>query len=124
MKICVSSTGEDLNATVDERFGRCRYFIIVNTATMKINTLPNQGTISSSGAGVQAAQLITKQGVTSVITGNIGPKAFQILQVAGVQVFTGVRGVIKDAIERYKKGELKETGSANVQNYFGVGGDK
>ncbi len=122
MKICVSSTGTDLNASVDQRFGRCQYFLIIDTETMNIKTISNESTLSSGGAGVHAAQIVTKEEIDSVITGNIGPNAFQILQAAGIKIFTGVDGTIKDAIESYKKGNLQETGSANVGSHAGLGG--
>jgi predicted Fe-Mo cluster-binding NifX family protein len=124
MKICVSSTGKDLNASVDQRFGRCQYFLIVDTETMQVKTIANESALSAGGAGIQAAQIVTKEDVGSVITGNIGPNAFQILQAAGIKVFTGAEGKIKDAIESYKNGKLNETGLANVGSHSGIGGRK
>jgi predicted Fe-Mo cluster-binding NifX family protein len=124
MKICISSTGKDLNAGVDQRFGRCQYFLIVDTETMKIKAISNESAFSSGGAGIQAAQIVTKEGVDSVITGNIGPNAFQVLQIAGIKVFTGARGTIKDVIENYKEGKLEKTESANVESHSGIGGRK
>jgi predicted Fe-Mo cluster-binding NifX family protein len=122
MKICISSTGKNLDAVVDRRFGRCQYFLIVDAETMKVKTISNEATLSSGGAGIQAAQIVTKEDVGSVITGNIGPNAFQILQTAGIKVYTGAEGTIKEVIENYKKGKLKETGSANVVSHSGIGG--
>jgi len=122
MKICISSTGKNLDAVVDQRFGRCQYFLIVDTETMNVKTISNEGILSSGGAGIQAAQIVTKEDVNSVITGNIGPNAFSILQAAGIKVYTGAEGKIKEAIENYKKGKLKETGSANVESHSGIGG--
>ncbi|HER45649.1 MAG TPA: dinitrogenase iron-molybdenum cofactor biosynthesis protein [Thermoplasmatales archaeon] len=122
MKICVSSTGKDLNASVDQRFGRCQYFLIVDMETMNVKIISNESAMSSGGAGVQAAQIVAKEEVDLVITGNIGPNAFQILQAAGIKVFTGAEGTVEDAIESYKKGTLRETGSANVESHSGLGG--
>lgn len=122
MKICISSTGENLDAVVDQRFGRCQYFLIVDTETMKVKTISNEATLSSGGAGIQAAQIVTKEEVDTVITGNIGPNAFQILQAAGIKIYTSAEGTIKEAIENYKNGKLKETGSANVESHAGIGG--
>jgi predicted Fe-Mo cluster-binding NifX family protein len=122
MKICISSTGKDLNAEVDQRFGRCQYFIIVDMETMNVKTILNESTLSFGGAGIQSAQIVAKEGVDSVISGNIGPNAFQILQAAGIKVFTGAKGTINDAIESYKTGKLQETGSANVESHSGIGG--
>ena len=122
MKICISSTGKDLDAVVDQRFGRCQYFLIVDTETMKIKTISNEATLSSGGAGIQAAQIVTKEDVGSVITGNIGPNAFSILHAAGIKVYVGAEGTIKEAIDNYKKGILRQTGLANVESHSGMGG--
>lgn len=122
MKICISSTGENLDAVVDQRFGRCQYFLIVELETMKVKAISNESTLASGGAGIQAAQIVTKEDVNSVISGNIGPNAFSILQAAGIKVYTGAEGTVKEAIEKYKQGKLKETGSANVESHSGIGG--
>ncbi len=120
MNICISSTGTDLNAHVDHRFGRCSYFLMVDTETMKTHIIPNAAVSSSGGAGIQAAQIVAKQKVHAVITGNIGPNAFQILQAAGIKVFTGAQGTIRSALDTFKNGKLKETSSANVETHTGV----
>lgn len=120
MKIGITSTGEDLNAEVDPRFGRCRYFLIVDTNSMSFKSISNESAIASGGAGIQAAQTMTKEGVKAVLTGNMGPNAFQTLSAAGVLVFTGANGKVWDAIEKYKKGELKKIESASVGSHFGM----
>jgi len=120
MKICISSTGEDLNAQVDPRFGRCSYFLIVDTNTMSFESISNESAMTAGGAGIQAAQTVAKAGVESVLTGNVGPNAFQTLSAAGIKVFTGVNGTIKEVIEKYKKGELNKTESASVSSHFGM----
>lgn len=120
MKIGVSSTGENLDANVDQRFGRCRFFIIVDSESMEFEVLSNENAMSSGGAGIQAAQTVAKTGVKTVITGNVGPNAFQTLSAAGIMVFTGANGTIKGAIEKYKKGELEKIKSASVGSHFGM----
>jgi len=120
MKLCISSTGDNLDANVDQRFGRCSYFLVVDTETMETQAIPNAAVSSSGGAGIQAAQIVTKQKIQSVITGNIGPNAFQILEAAGIKVFTGAEGTIRNALDTFKKGKLQETGSANVETHAGL----
>jgi len=122
MKIAVSSTGQDLNALVDARFGRCPYFIIVDPETMEFETLSNPNLSAMHGAGIQTAQMIAGKGVTIVLTGNCGPNAFQTLSAVGIKVIVGVTGKVKDALERYKKGELKPSSQASVPGHFGIGG--
>ena len=77
MKICVSSTGKDLDAQVNPRFGRCSYFLVVDTETMSFEYISNESAMASGGAGIQAAQTVAKAGVKVIITGNVGPNAFQ-----------------------------------------------
>jgi len=121
MKIAITSKGKDLCDEVDPRFGRCKYFLFVDTDTMDFETVSNESTMASGGAGIQAAQTVAKSGVKTVITGNVGPNAFQILSAAGITIFTGVSGTVQDAVEKYKKGELKDTKSPNVKSHFGLG---
>jgi predicted Fe-Mo cluster-binding NifX family protein len=120
LKICISSTGLDLNSQVDPRFGRCSYFLIVDIDKMDFETISNQSANSSGGAGIQAAQTVAKAGANVVITGNIGPNAFKTLSAADINVITGAYGNVKDVIEKYKKGELKISYSASVSNHFGM----
>ncbi|MEA3305336.1 MAG: NifB/NifX family molybdenum-iron cluster-binding protein [Candidatus Omnitrophota bacterium] len=121
-KICVTSQGNTLDSQVDPRFGRCQYFIIVNTETLEFEAIQNPNLDTMGGAGVQSGQLVASQQVKAILTGNVGPNAFQTLQAAGVTVITGVSGSIKDAVEKYKKGELKPTDNPNVGSKFGMPG--
>ncbi len=105
-KICVSSSGTNLDAPVNPRFGRCNYFIIVDPETMDFEAIPNEGMNASGGAGIRAAQAVLSHGVEAVITGSVGPNALPALQDGGIKVLTGVFSSIRDAIEAYKKGTL------------------
>lgn len=122
MKIGISSTGKDLNAQVDPRFGRCHYFLVVDTDTMTFESISNESAMASGGAGIQAAQTVAGTGIKAMITGNMGPNAFQTLSAAGIKVFTGATGTISQAIDKYKKGELQETNAPSVNSHFGMGG--
>jgi predicted Fe-Mo cluster-binding NifX family protein len=88
--------------------------------TMDIQSISNKSGMSSGGAGIQAAQTIANEGVIAVVTGNIGPNAFQTLNAAGIKVYTGANGLVKDVIEKYKNGELSETKSPNVGAHSGI----
>lgn len=120
MKVVITAKTNNLESEVDPRFGRCRYFLIVDTDTMNYESISNESAMSSGGAGIQAAQTVAKTGAKAVLTGNMGPNAFQTLSAAGIIVFTGASGTIKETIEKYKKGELKETESASVGSHFGM----
>lgn len=121
MKICVTAVSGSLDAQIDPRFGRCPYLMIVDSETMKFEAVPNIASGSMSGAGIQAAQTIASKGVKVLITGNVGPNAFQALSAAGIKIVTGVVGTVREVIEKYKRGELRETGSPTVRGHFGMG---
>jgi predicted Fe-Mo cluster-binding NifX family protein len=120
MKICVTATAGDLNAQVDPRFGRSQYFVIVDSDTMAFESLPNEAMNAAGGAGIQAAQAMVNKGVDAVISGNMGPNAFQVLSTAGVKIATGAYGTVKDAVEMYKSGKLSETGTSTVAAHAGM----
>jgi len=91
MKIAISSSGKDLDAQLDPRFGRCRHFLIVDTDNMSFEVFDNENATLGGGAGVQSAQFVAAKGIKAVITGNCGPNAMQVLSAAGVQVWAGDR---------------------------------
>lgn len=121
MKICVSATANSIDAQVDPRFGRCPYLIIVDSETLQFEAVSNVASGAMGGAGIQAAQTIASKGAKVLITGNVGPNAFQALAAAGIKVVVGASGTVKQVIEKYKRGELIETGSATVSGHFGMG---
>ena len=123
MKIAISANGQNLDAEVDPRFGRCQYFIIADTETEEFDALDNSSATAAGGAGISAAQMIVKKGVEAVLTGNCGPNAHQVLSPAGIKVITGVSGKIKDAIAEYKLGTYTAAQQANVPDHFGMGGN-
>ena len=121
MKICVTSIGRDLNARVDPRFGRCQYFVFVDSDTLAFEAMPNEAIAAPGGAGIQAAQAVVNKGANMLISGNIGPNAFQVLSTAGVKIATGANGTVKEAVEMYKNGGLSETGTSTVAAHAGMG---
>ena len=121
-KICITSEGNTLSSSVDPRFGRCRYFIILDTGSMEFEALENQYAESSGGAGIQSGQFLTDKKVSALLTGNVGPNAYQTLQAAGVRIFTGVAGIVEDAVKKYTAGLLKQVEGPSVRSHFGMGG--
>ncbi|MGB9005440.1 MAG: NifB/NifX family molybdenum-iron cluster-binding protein [Candidatus Aminicenantales bacterium] len=123
MKIAVSASAPDLDGSVDPRFGRCSYFLIVDPETMEFEAVENPYINASGGAGIQAAQLVAGKDVQAVLTGSCGPNAFQTLKAAGLKVIVGVTGSIKNAARSYMSGaEFKEASGPDVPPHFGMGG--
>jgi predicted Fe-Mo cluster-binding NifX family protein len=122
MKIAVSSSGNSLDSQIDPRFGRCAYFLIVDTDDMDFETFDNESIALGGGAGIQAAQFVASKGAKAILTGNVGPNAVKTLGAAGVEVFVGQNGTVGEALERYKSGSLQPTSTPNVADHHGMGG--
>jgi predicted Fe-Mo cluster-binding NifX family protein len=122
MKICVTATANSLDAQIDPRFGRCSYFIIVDSETMKFEAISNMAAGATGGAGIQAAQTVAKKDVKLLITGNVGPNAFGALSAANIEVVTGASGTVREAVEKFKQGEFTKTSAPTVDDHFGMGG--
>jgi predicted Fe-Mo cluster-binding NifX family protein len=124
MKVAVSATGSNLDAAVDPRFGRCSTFVLVETDDMSFEVVENGSSALPGGAGIQAAQLVARKGVKTVLTGNCGPNAHQTLKAAGIGVFLGCEGTISEAVESYKMGRLRGAATPNVASHSGMGGER
>lgn len=120
MKVAVTSKGTTLEDAVDPRFGRCAWFLIVDTDGMSFEALENANAAAGGGAGIQSAQLVADKDAKLVLTGNCGPNAFRTLEAAGVGVIIGVSGSVREAIEQYKAGKLSTTGGPNVERHAGT----
>jgi predicted Fe-Mo cluster-binding NifX family protein len=124
MKIAVSSSGTDQSARVDPRFGRCAYFLVIDTESGKTEAVANAAQSAGGGAGIQAAQTVADHGAETVLTGNVGPNAHRALQAAKISVITGVSGTVSDALKAFQDGKYKATESPTVQPHFGVSGPR
>ena len=119
MKIAVTSIGKELSSDLDVRFGRAEYFIIVDLDTLEFSVVKNKQNINlPQGAGIQAGKTIINCGVDALITGNCGPKAFRVLQSAGIDVVVNAKGLVIDAVHQYKDGSLKRAMKANVEGHW------
>ena len=122
MKIAVTATSPSLEADIDPRFGRCQYFIYADPETLKFEAEANATAFAGEGAGISTAQTIATKKVEAILTGNCGPNAHQVLSAAGIKVFTGVTGKVRDAIENFKAGKFREISHSSVPNHYGSSG--
>jgi predicted Fe-Mo cluster-binding NifX family protein len=121
MKLAVSSQGKNIESPVDPRFGRCAYFLIVETDDLRFEAVDNENRSLGGGAGIQSAQLVASKGAKVILTGFCGPNAVRTLSAAGIELYVVQRGTVKEAVEKYIKGELKPSEEANVADHFGLG---
>jgi predicted Fe-Mo cluster-binding NifX family protein len=121
MKIAISATGPSLDSPIDPRFGRCQYLLIVDSESLDFEAVENPAVMAPGGAGIQAAELVASMGAGAVITGNCGPNAYQVLSAAGIDIFVGASGSVRQALEAYRKGELQATAGPSTGPYSGMG---
>ena len=114
MKFCIPARGEGLDAAVDTRFGRAERFVVVDTETGEVRSFPNAGASAGHGAGVQAARSVAGSGAEAVLAPACGPKAFEVLEAAGVAVYSGAAGTVREAIEAFEAGRLRRLEEADA----------
>lgn len=114
--IAITSEGPALTDMVDPRFGRAAGFVVVDMATGQASYIDNGGSQAmAQGAGIQAAENVARAGAGTVLSGFVGPKAFQALQAAGIAVVQDVEGItVGEAVERYRRGELARASAPNA----------
>jgi len=121
MKIVVTASGADLEAQANPIFGRCATYVFVDTETMQFEAVENPAINAPGGAGIQAAQFVVERGVQAVVTGNVGPNAFDVLQSAGVPVYLHSGGTVRQAVETFEAGQLPAAGGASAPAHAGMG---
>lgn len=120
MKVVVTSIGGGMDSQIDPRFGRATTFVLVDTETGEIQSIDNSnGASAAQGAGIQAAETVSRLGAERLVTGHCGPKAFRALQAAGIDVYTGASGTIAEAIEQLKSGNLDLLTAPDVGGHWG-----
>ena len=119
MKLAFTTAGQNMNEKLDPSFGRAMNFIIYDLHTEHFELVSNaQNTNATQGAGIQAAQTLVKTGVTALITGHCGPKAFRVLDAAGIKVYNTDAPTIAEALARYQGGKLVAATTANVEGHW------
>lgn len=119
MKIAVTSKGTDLDSTVDPRFGRAAYILIVDSETYAFDVLDNSENVNAfKGAGIQAATMVSEKGAEVLLTGFCGPNAFKTLSAFKIKVANDAAGTVKDAVEAFKQGKLSFSEKANTEGHW------
>jgi predicted DNA-binding protein (UPF0251 family)/predicted Fe-Mo cluster-binding NifX family protein len=119
MKIAISSMDGTLEGAVDERFGRCRKFVLYNKETKQFEAIDNASNMNSAqGAGIQSSQNVVNAGAKVVISGHLGPNAFRVLQEAGVDVYTTTGMTVAQAIKAFEEATLSKLASPDVQGHW------
>jgi len=101
-KIGVTAKGPNLEEEVDPNFGRAAYFLIVDPNTLEFQSFENPHSQAGHGAGIQSAQFVAGQGISTVLTGQVGPNARQVLDAAGIRVIAVQGCSVRQALAELK----------------------
>ena len=119
MKIALTTSGNDLNAPLDSRFGRAPKFLIYDLEGNSFEVVDNEQNLNAAqGAGIQSAQNIARLGAKALVTGHCGPKAFRVLVAAGIKIYNTSAATVTEALEQYRGGKLAEATSADVDGHW------
>ena len=86
MNTLISSTGNNLDAGFDLRFGRAGWFCLLNEKTGETTFYENENKEASHGAGTKAVEKVVELGANRVISGDFGPKAKELLEKFNIQM--------------------------------------
>ena len=106
MIVAVTAQGTGLDAVSSPIFGRCPAFVFVETETMQCEGMANPAVAAGGGAGIRAAQFVVERGARVVLTHDVGPNAFAVLQPAGIEVYRIDGGTVRQAVEAFVAGSL------------------
>jgi len=124
MKVAICSQGDSLDSNVDSRFGRCPYFVLVETDTGVVEAAANPSAMAGRGAGTGTVQFLVSKGVKAVCAGNVGPNAYEALRPSGIKVYSIDSGTVKEVLEAFKAGQLKPISDPNVRSHRDMFGHK
>jgi predicted Fe-Mo cluster-binding NifX family protein len=119
MRIAVcAQQGEPLGA-IDPRFGRAKCFMVYDDEKKGWEVIDNaQNLQAAQGAGIQSASTVVNAGCTVLICGHCGPKAYAVLDKAGVSVYSASEGTVREAVDSLKNGTLKKLSVADVEGHW------
>jgi predicted Fe-Mo cluster-binding NifX family protein len=119
MKLAITSVDEGIESSVDPRFGRAKYFVVVDLETHAATTVGNAVNLNAAqGAGIQAAKTLIDLGVKALITGHVGPKAIAALQAGDVAIYPVAGGTVAQSLEKFHAGSLKTIAKADVEGHW------
>jgi predicted Fe-Mo cluster-binding NifX family protein len=93
------------------------FFLILDLEKNSLLPIENKTRDRSHEIGGRIGQIITNQGIDTVITSDIGPKAFDIFKLYGIKIYQS-DGIVEDAIRLLKDGKLLELTKATVPSYL------
>lgn len=119
MKIAISTSGNNLEADLDKRFGRAEKFIIYDVDADTFEVIDNTQNLNlSQGAGIQAGKTVAGSGAEAVITGHVGPKAFTTLEAVDIDIYFAEGGTVQSVIDDFKADKLTKASGPDKDGHW------
>lgn len=121
MKIAITAKGDALSSEMDERFGRCAYFIVVDVDSSGVfKAIKNDAADAGGGAGIRAAQMVIDAGAQAVVSGNFGPNAFDALSAGDVKLYAVSASTVQEAFDIFRANKARLLESATAAAHAGL----
>ncbi|MBN1866798.1 NifB/NifX family molybdenum-iron cluster-binding protein [Candidatus Sumerlaeota bacterium] len=119
MKIAFTTSGDNLDAPLDTRFGRAPKFLVYDLDSDTFDLIDNRQNLNAAqGAGIQSAESVARTGAKCLVSGHCGPNAFRVLTAAGIKVYNIDAATVGEALERFRAGKLVEAPTADVEGHW------
>jgi len=125
MKIAIAASGETLDSQASQVFGRSSHLIVVDLVDgdlKDVKSIPNPP-ITEGGAGIKSARFVGDEKAEALISGSVGPNAFEVLKQLEIKTYQMVPGTVEQNLTLLSQGKLEElTPSAPQGRGMGMGG--
>ncbi len=123
MKIAVTAENNNgLESLVAQHFGHAPYFILVDVENGEIGAVQGVANpYAESHQPGQIPQFIHAQNANVILSGGMGGRAIEFFEQLGIKAATGAAGTVRQALENYFGGKLKEAAPCNESVAHGHG---
>lgn len=123
MKIAVTAENNNgLDSMVAQHFGHAPYFMLVDVENGEVKAV--QGVANPFAEAHQPGQIPTfihQQNANVILSGGMGGRAIQFFEQYGIKAATGASGTVRQALENYFGGALKDAAPCDESVAHGHG---
>lgn len=81
----ITSTGKTEKSFLDLRFGKCHFYVIFDADNNQYSISENQF-LNENHSGIKLVEYLKSQGVTTIVTGEVGPMVSTMLEKEKLQL--------------------------------------
>lgn len=116
MLIAIPMTKEDINAKMDNKFGRASYILVYNTDTKKEEEYINNTQAMEKGCNAEAiVKYLMEKKVDAVLTMKAGSNSIKQLMNSNLKLYKAKNDNATDGVKSLLNGELEILDNTNNQ---------